>query len=341
MNNNLNNYNDRYLNSPFRTVLSRTPMRISLVGGGTDFIEYYSKSPGKVISCSINKYLYVIIKERPDEYIVLNHFSHEVIVSIESIKHDIIRECLRFVGINKSIEITIVSDLTAYGTGLGSSSSLTVGLLNALYCYKDTAVTNETLARNACKIEIDILGKPIGKQDQYITAYGGFKKIIFFQDESVQLIDYNFSNDEIACIDSNLFLYFTNYTRKSEDILSSQKFNSSTNINHLNHICSLVEELDNHLMIKDYSIIGNILKYNWIYKKKLSPHISSVEIDYMVNLALRNGSEGCKIAGAGGGGYLLCYVNKINQMMFKKALSNYSELTFCIEHEGTKIIHTN
>ena len=166
-------------------IISQTPLRMSFFGGGTDFKDYYEKYGGLVISVSINKYIYFIVNSRNDECIVLNYSDREVVSDVNQIKHNIFREALKLAGISKSVEITSISDITSEGSGLGSSSAFTVGLLNALYAYKGIIKTPCELAELACKIEIDVLGNPIGKQDQYAVAFGGFRKYFFNKDDSV------------------------------------------------------------------------------------------------------------------------------------------------------------
>jgi D-glycero-alpha-D-manno-heptose-7-phosphate kinase len=319
-------------------IISKTPLRISLLGGGTDFSEFYKNNGGMVISCSINKYIYVIVKERFDDLIVLNYTDHEIVKSVDEIKHEIIRECLKYVGIERSIEISTLADISSHGSGLGSSSSVTVGILNALYGFLGKSMTSDLLAQIACKIEIEILKKPIGKQDQYIAAFGGFKKIVFNNDESVDVIGYSFSEQFLLEIGSNLLLHFTNISRKSELILTEQKNNIHSKKNELNEIKSLAQSFDSALQKGDFGKLGIFLKQNWLIKKKLASRITSDDIENMIALALRNGSTGCKIAGAGGGGFLLNYVDRDEQNRFRIAMKNYREMPFMIDKFGSRII---
>lgn len=319
-------------------IISQTPLRISFAGGGTDFKEFYSVHKGQVISSTINKFIYVIVKKRFDKLIVLHYKQNEIVNDVSEIKHELIRESLKKAGIFDSIEIITLADIPSEGSGLGSSSSVTIGLLNALYNFKGISVTSEQLAKDACEIEIGILKKPIGKQDQYIAAYGGLRRFEFLPDETVNNFKYDLTDQEYLKLGSNTLLHFTNKTRKADDILSEQKNNTKKNIGEINEIGNLVDKLHENVQIGKFDIIGDILKKNWEIKKKLASEISNKEIDDMVNLAINNGATGCKIAGAGGGGFLMSYVPRNNQDKYRNAMSQYTELPFMIEKFGSRII---
>ncbi|MDD5570021.1 MAG: GHMP kinase [Bacteroidales bacterium] len=319
-------------------IISQTPLRISFVGGGTDFKEFYTKQKGQVISATINKFIYVIVKKRFDNLIVLHYKNNEVVNSVDEIEHELIRESLKKVGIFDSIEIITLADIPSEGSGLGSSSSVTVGLLNALYNYIGVSATSEQLAKDACEIEINILKKPIGKQDQYIAAYGGLRKFEFFLDESVNSYKYNLTEQEYLKLGSNILLHFTNKTRKADIILCEHKKNISKNYNNIVEIGNLVNNLHENIQIGKFEIIGELLKRNWEIKKKLTDGITNNEIDSMVDMAINNGAIGCKIAGAGGGGFLMSYVPRSSQDKYREAMSQYTELPFMIEKFGSKII---
>ncbi len=317
-------------------IISKTPLRISFVGGGTDLPSFYKNNQGMVISSAINKYIYVIVKERYDNLIVLNYTSHEIVENIFDIKHDLIRECLIKVGINNGIEITTLADIPSTGSGLGSSSTVTVGLLNALYNYKGINVSAERLAREACQIEIEILNKPIGKQDQYIAAYGGIKKIIFNSDESVIVQDILINAIDRIRLCSNLLLHFTKITRNADVILGQQKANNKTEF--LLKIADLVPKLEESFDINDFDNLGNLLQANWDLKKELADGITVPEIEEMTKIAKLNGALGFKIAGAGGGGFLLSYVQTDKQDKFRKSMEDYNELPFMFDPYGSRII---
>jgi len=317
-------------------IISQTPLRISFVGGGTDISNYYHIQDGMVISSTINKYVYVIVKERFDDLIVLNYTKKEIIQNVKDIKHDLIREAMKVVGIINGIEITTLADIPSSGSGLGSSSSVTVGLLNALYNFIGKPVTAETLAKKSCEIEIEILKKPIGKQDQYIVAYGGLKKIVFHRDEGVTVSDVVMGANERMQLSSNILLHFTNITRNADDILKKQKENNK--IEYLKQIADLVPDLENAFIQKNFDILGLLLKKNWQLKKQLAVGITRSKIDVMTDIAEKNGATGFKIAGAGGGGFLMSYVPQKMQELYRKAMMGYRELSFEFDPFGSKII---
>jgi len=208
-------------------IICKTPLRISFVGGGSDLKDHYQHSEGKVISSAIDKYIYVIIKERFDNKIYINYSQKEIINSVYEIEHDLVRESMRKTGIKDSVEITTLADIPSEGSGLGSSSTVTVGLLHAFYAYKGEIVTKERLSKEACEIEIDILTKPIGKQDQYAAAFGGVNRITFKKDGCVELHKIELSDEKYRKLGSNILLFYTNKTRLSSSILSEQKRNTN------------------------------------------------------------------------------------------------------------------
>jgi len=319
-------------------IISKTPLRISLVGGGTDLKDFYQNNLGHVISTTIDKYIYVIIKERFDDLIVLHYTENEIVDEVNKIKHELIREALVKVGITKGIEIITLADIPSKGTGLGSSSTLTVGLLNALYTYKGIQPTEEKLARDACEIEIATLNKPIGKQDQYIAAYGGLKKFIFLKDESVDIKCFDLSANERRILGSNLTLHYTNIIRDANSILIKQKKNIEIKNRELLHISNLVNNVESAIEKRNFNEIGIMLKESWQAKKLLADNISNNVIDEMVDKAMNNGATGCKIAGAGGGGFLLSYVPRDKQDNYRNAMAEFKELPFMIDPFGSRII---
>jgi D-glycero-alpha-D-manno-heptose-7-phosphate kinase len=263
----------------------------------------------------------------------------EIVNNVNEIEHELVREAMKMTGVLKGVEITMLADIPSTGSGLGSSSTLTVGLLNALYNYLGKQVTAEKLASEACQIEIDILKKPIGKQDQYIAAYGGVNKFIFKDDGTVESIPLNLSRDNRIKLGSNILLHFTNITRKADTILSDQKNNTQDNLALLNSLVDLVGELEYEFSIDNWDALGLLLKQNWDIKKHLARGITMPEIDEMVEIALNNGAIGVKIAGAGGGGFLLSYVPRNEQDNFRKAMNNYMELPFMLEPFGSRIVY--
>jgi D-glycero-alpha-D-manno-heptose-7-phosphate kinase len=319
-------------------VISKTPLRISFVGGGTDLASYYRQQEGKVISTAINKYIYVIVKKRIDDLIVLHYTKNEIVESVDLIQHEIIKECMKMVGLEKGVEIITLSDITTQGSGLGSSSVLTVGLLNALYAYKGVSLNNDQLAEKACIIEIDHLKKPIGKQDQYIASFGGMQKFIFHTNDKVTVQKIDLPPAKKGQLKKNVFIYNTNITRKADSILSVQNASAAQNEKSLNIIGALVEKLEQRFAEGDIDSLGAILNENWELKKKLANGISNGDIDVMVDAALAGGATGCKIAGAGGGGYLICYVPVNDQITFLKGMEAYNLVDFDFDDQGSKIV---
>ena len=322
-------------------IISKTPLRISFVGGGSDIGWFYEKYGGAVVSTAINKYIYITVNKKFDHKIRASYSKTEIVEDVSRLKHELIRESLKYVGIQSSIEITSISDIPSEGTGLGSSSSYTVGLLHALSAYKSKFVTAENLARDACKIEIENLKKPIGKQDQYIASYGGLRFFQFHPDGSVQT--------EIIIIDPkvkerlqrNLLMFYTGLTRSSSGLLRSQKRSVENNKNKLDLMKKMVEMAHDAKVCLEkgnLGLFGKILHENWMLKKELSDGISNIQIDTWYSTARKNGAIGGKITGAGGGGFLLLYANYNTHSNIIKALSRIKPVKFSIEPEGSKII---
>jgi len=319
-------------------VITQTPLRISFVGGGTDFKEFYSIGGGAVISTAIDKYVYVIVKERFDDKIVLSWTKKEIVESVDEIQHELIRESMRRTGITRGVEAITIADIPSEGSGLGSSSSLTVGLLNAFYAYQGELVSAETLAREACEIEIEILRKPIGKQDQYIAAYGNLRKIIFGSDESVRVEKLKISEETKRMLNDNFMLFYTNRTRRSDGILLEQRENVSNNVAILQGMKAQVDAMERIIENEHLGALGSLLDEGWRLKKELASSISSPEIDTMYRMAVDAGAGGGKIAGAGAGGFMLLYCELKDQENVRKALSGYREMPFRLERDGSKII---
>ena len=321
-------------------IITQTPLRISLVGGGTDLKAFYSFEDGMVLSAAIGKYVYVIVKERFDDKIYINYSRKEIVDGIEEIQHELVREAMWITRVRKGVEITTLADIPSEGSGLGSSSSLTVGLLNALYQYQGEQIPPERLARDACEIEIDRCSKPIGKQDQYIAAYGGVRTFTFRSDESVIVEKLLLSDARMRKLGSNLLLFYTNKTRKSADILREQRDLTSQKIDELREIKNLVPEARN-IMFSETGVfdeIGQLLHENWLRKRELASRITNGDIDDMYRRALDAGAIGGKISGAGGGGFLLLYVPRHKQDAVREALSDLRELPFLLERDGSKVI---
>lgn len=319
-------------------IISQTPLRISFAGGGTDLAAYYAKHGGFVVSTAIDKFAYVIVKERFDDMIYLNYMRKEIVEHVEQIEHELIREAMRISGVDRGVEITLLSDIPSSGSGLGSSSSFTVGLLNALHMYNGEQVTAETLAREACEIEINRLRKPIGKQDQYIAAYGGFRSFRFNPDESVDVRRIDMPGDRYRELDDRLRLYFTGQTRQADKILSEQKSNTDDKERQLTRIKRLGESLEGAMMAGEHERLGEVLHENWELKRQLASGITSPDIETMYERARQGGATGGKICGAGGGGFLLTYFPPENYGRLNEAMRDYRAMPFHLERDGSKLI---
>jgi len=319
-------------------IITQAPLRISFVGGGTDLPDFYRKYGGAVISSAIDKYVFVIVKERFDKMIYLNWMKKEIVSDIDQIEHELIRETMRKTNVRYGVEITTLSDIPAEGSGLGSSSSITVALLQALYLYQGISVEAERLAREACDIEIEILGKPIGKQDQYIAAYGGLRHFEFRKDDSVIVTTPKIDEVFLRQLDSHLMLFFTGKTRKADVILNEQKEKIENTVSILKKMKDQSYQVLDALEKGNISFLGEALDYGWELKKKLAGGITNPEIDQMYNKAKEAGAIGGKITGAGGGGFLLLFVPPEKQASVREALSAFRELTFHLGKDGSKSI---
>lgn len=319
-------------------IISQTPLRISLAGGGTDLADYYLQHEGFVVSTAIDKFVHVIVKERFDDLIYVDYSKKEIVNSIDEIQHELVKEAARITGLKRGFEVMMLADIPSEGSGLGSSSSLTVGLLHAFYHFQGKLVTSEQLASEACKIEIDILGKPIGKQDQYIAAYGGMKGFRFKKDNSVDVVEVALESDLKRKLGSNLLLFFTKTTRQASSILGEQKKNVNSKLD-FHHKIKLLAE-DTLAAINEHKLyrVGDNLRTNWELKKNLASNVTNTAIDKMYDLAIEGGALGAKISGAGGGGFLLVYCERDKQDILRESLKEYRELPFLLEKYGSKII---
>jgi D-glycero-alpha-D-manno-heptose-7-phosphate kinase len=321
-------------------IIVRTPLRLSFVGGGSDLKAYYEKNCGMVINSAIDKFVYIIVKERFDEKIYINYSKKECVDYVDEIKHELVREAMKITGIEKGVEITTLADIPSQGSGLGSSSSITVGLLHAFYTYQNVLVTAEQLAKEACQIEIDMLGKPIGKQDQYAAAFGGVNQLVFRSDGEVENITIKLDNCVLRRFSSALLLYFTGMTRSADTILSKQKknFSKQDKFETMCEMVSLVKPFIEALKEGNIETCGLILDQNWQLKQKMAAGISNCQIQAMYEKAKKAGAIGGKIAGAGGGGFLILVVSRERQNAVFEAMADYREMPFMLERSGSKVI---
>ena len=322
-------------------IISRTPLRVSFVGGGSDLPAFYTQEPGAVVSTAIDKYIYINVNKKFDHKIRASYSVTEIVDTVGELKHELIREAMQMVGVTTGVEITSISDVHSYGTGLGSSSTFTVGLLNALYAYGGKHVGAERLAREASHLEIDLCGKPIGKQDQYIAGFGGLQYIQFNPDGTV-------FTDPILCkpetrrtLQSRLLMLYTGITRSADTILQEQKSNTQSDLGKretLRRMTQMAQNLRVVLGEDDLDAFGQIMHEAWLLKRGLASGISSGQIDDWYDRARRNGALGGKILGAGGGGFLLLYAHPEHHAAIKAALPELEQMPFRFEPQGSKII---
>ena len=320
-------------------IIIQTPLRVSLFGGGTDFPSFFKEEGGGcVLSSTIDKYIYVTIKQRFDNKLRIGYTTTEMVDTIDEIQHELIREALRMTRIKQGVEITTMGDIPSAGTGLGSSSTVTVGSLNAMYIFLGEIIPAERLAQEACEIEIDILGKPIGVQDQYIVSYGGLRFLEFNPDGKIYSEKIDLEPRLKRQLDDNLLLFFTGITRQSDKILSEQENNTRKNKEILCAMKRMAYIVRDELLEDRLDIIGTMLHESWQLKKQLASQISNGSIDSMYQAARNAGAIGGKITGAGGGGFLLLYCLPGKQEAVRTALHPMQELPFRLEQDGTKVI---
>ncbi len=319
-------------------LIVQTPLRISFFGGGTDFRGFYAQEEGCVLSTAIDKCIFVIVKPRFDAKIRVGYTRTELVDRVDQVQHELVREALRLTGVQRQIEINTMGDIPSEGSGLGSSSTVTVGLLNALYTSLGEPKDPETLARQACEIEIERLGKPIGKQDQYIAAYGGLRFIRFLPDETVVVERVNLPDGERRRLNQQLMLFFTNTTRRSETVLAEQKAHIHERMEVLRSMKEMAYQGRALLEAGDFEAFGRLLHQGWELKKHLASKISNGVIDDIYAAARKAGALGGKITGAGGGGFLLLYCPRETQYAVRDALYPLPELPFHLEPDGTKVI---
>ena len=323
-------------------IITRTPFRISFAGGGTDLRVFYSQEPGKVISSSINKYIYVVIKRQIGivEYKYrINWSKVEFTNKLEDIEHPIVREALIFFNIDFPIEITTFSDIPGQ-TGLGSSSAFAVGLVHALHALKGKMVTKHTIATEAAHLEVDVLGRAMGKQDHFASAYGNLNVFTFTSDEVVSVEPVLYDAETKKHIQSNLMLFYLKSKRDASKILESQQRETQNKLNELRSIKNLVDPLREIFSTGvNVNNFGKILDKGWKIKSQLTDDISSKAIDSYYKKAKKYGAIGGKLLGAGGGGFLLLYVEKKNQKTIRDQLSDLYCLPVEFDNSGTRITY--
>jgi D-glycero-alpha-D-manno-heptose-7-phosphate kinase len=319
-------------------IIVQTPLRISFFGGGTDFPSFFMEEGGCVLSSAIDKYIFVTVKERFDRKLRVGYTQTEMVDEVDCIRHDLIRESLRLTGIREGLEVTTMGDIPSEGSGLGSSSTVTVGALQAMYMHLGEIVSAERLAREASAIEIHTLNKPIGIQDQYIAAYGGFRFFEFRSDGEVSVEKLKMSPESHRILNHSFLLFFTGVSRQADSVLTEQKSNIKDRLVELRAIKQMAYQARRDIEIGDFDSIGALLHHSWELKKRLSRTVSNGTINEIYDSARRAGAIGGKITGAGGGGFLLLYVPYERQAAVRNALSGLQELPFRLESDGSKVI---
>ena len=322
-------------------IITKAPFRISLFGGGSDLAEYYTQSPAAVLSTTIDKYMYISSHRYfDDDKITAKYSTTELVTGAKNLKHPIIREVLMQFGIDGAIEVASIADIPA-GTGLGSSSAFTVALLHNLHARQGRYATKEMLASGACGIEIDTLKEPIGKQDQYASAYGGLNVLNFLPSGAVNVEPLLLTADRHREFEDSLLLYFTGKSRPASSILAEQKGNMAHADKRavLGRMVELVAQGRDALYAGDIETLGRLLHQSWLWKRELATNISSGEIDSIYAHALEHGALGGKVLGAGGGGFLLLVCEKSKQDGLRQAMSHLREIKFNLETQGSQVIY--
>ncbi len=325
-------------------IIARSPLRISLGGGGTDLPSYYREHEGFLIAAAIDKYVYVTINRPFNEGIYLKYSEIEHVKTVDEVSHNIIREALKLENLNTpQVEISSIADLPS-GTGLGSSGSFTTALLKALYAYRHRHINPEELAELACSIEIDRLQEPIGKQDQYIASVGGITCFAFHKDNSVTFAPLKISRETFHTLEDNLLLFFTGFSRSASEILKDQHVKSQKNdtdmLNNLHFVKEIGYLSKDALESGNTDKFGELMHQHWEHKKKRSGGMSNQNIDAWYETALKNGAIGGKVVGAGGGGFLMFMAHDAAKLRNAMTKSGLQEVRFKFDFEGTKVIHT-
>jgi len=319
-------------------IIVQTPLRISFFGGGTDFPSFFMEEGGCVLSSAIDKYIFVTVKKRFDRKLRIGYTQTEMVDDVSQIHHEMIREALLLTGVSQGIEVTTMGDIPSEGSGLGSSSTVTVGAVHALHTYLGNIVTMEQLAREACDIEIGRLGKPIGIQDQYIAAYGNLRFFEFCPDGQVKVQKVILDADLRRELNDRFLLFFTGISRKADSVLTEQKSNIKDRMNVLREIRDMAYQAKSDLQAGQFDAFGSLLHQSWELKKRMAGQISNGAIDEMYDAARRAGAIGGKITGAGGGGFILLCAPHEKHQAIRQALNGLQELPFQLEPDGTKVI---
>ena len=322
-------------------IISRTPLRVSFCGGGTDLDQFSmnNSSGGRVVSLAIDRFVYVTINRRFDDSIRVSYSSTENAESIDGVQHDLVREAMRLTGTESGVEITTIADIPGRGTGLGSSSSVTVGLLHAMHAFHGRKISKEQLAEEACKIEIEILGAPIGRQDQYAGAFGGINSISFGSN-GVMVEPIDVSDELITEISNRFSLVFTGLTRSANTVLSQVVEDIESKNSSLKEIRDHADLAAGMMESGDLDSLGLLLNSSWLAKRETSPNVSNDAIDKLYNQLISSGAKGAKLLGAGSGGFFLVYgEDSLRQQLTNKLDEEKRIIPVGIDFSGSQIIY--
>lgn len=323
-------------------IIARSPLRISLGGGGTDLPSYYRSHEGFLVAAAIDKHVFVSVNRPFRDGIFVKYSKFEEVMLTEDVEHPIVREALKIVGLDApKLEVTTMADIPA-GTGLGSSGSFTTALLKALYAHNRKSIHSNELAELACHIEIDRLGEPVGKQDQYIAAYGGITCLTFNKDDTVTVAPLRLSRETMLDLEDNLLLFFTGFSRSAGGILNDQRTRSEKSdeeiLQNLHYVKELGYQSKAALETGNATLFGNLMHEHWVHKKRRFGGMSNPKVDEWYELGIKNGAVGGKLVGAGGGGFLMFYAVDRNKLRHAMMSAGLEELRFRFDFEGTKIV---
>lgn len=325
-------------------IISRTPVRVSFCGGGTD-VDWFSQASengGMVTSLALDRYIHVTVNKRFDNRIRLSYSKLEIVDNFEELEHELVRESMRMTGVTSGVEITTIADIPSRGTGLGSSSSVTVGLLNALHCFAGRSVSASQLASEACQIEIDILKQPIGRQDQYAASYGGINTIKFCNNGDVLVEPIDISDDIKSRISEEFTLIFTGKSRSASSILSNSVSEGKFAIDNLKRIRDQADEAKDFLNSGQLSNLGSLLNEAWEMKRGISESVSDSFLDETYERIISTGATGAKLLGAGGGGFFLVHGDSETRQKLKLEFSSdFRMIPLNIDNMGSSIIHND
>jgi len=319
-------------------IVSKTPMRMSFVGGGSDLPAFYREEPGAVLSTTIDKYMYIAVNRKFDRKIRISYSRTEEVETPDQVEHPLVRHALGVAGIDGGIEIASMADIPSRGTGLGSSSAYTVGLLNALFAYRNEYASKERLARLACEIEIERCGDPIGKQDQYAAAHGGLNLIRFHPDGAVSVDPVICDPTVLAQLEASLLVFYTGRSRSASTILAEQSDAMPANRLLMRRMVQLAFEMKKELESGHLDSVGPMLDENWRLKRQMSGGISDEQIDEWYRIGIAHGARGGKLLGAGRGGFLMFFAAPDAHPRIAHALGDLKPITFRFDRTGTQIV---